>query len=224
MKNLVLTILLAVNLLPALSQSPSFVAPDYDAIKKEIQVVSSKFYYPRLMERFQALDTSLKADEYKYLIYGYVFQKEYKPYQDIPEEREFRAYVNRLSSLTPDELDKMIELGNIYRISFPFNSEVAKYLWMAYQKKNDFSTGLKLSMQSFYILNTIKSSGDGKSPETAYHVLTIGNEYELLRSLFLQRESQYLIGNKYDYLKLKQNRSNIEGLYFNIEQMSNAKK
>jgi hypothetical protein len=219
MKNLILTILLAVNLLPALSQTPTFVAPDYDAIKKEIQVVSSKFYYPRLMERFQALDTSLKADEYKHLIYGYVFQKEYKPYQTIPEEREFRAYVSRLNTLTTDELDKMIELGNRYRILFPFNSDVAKYLWMAYQQKNDFSTGLKLSMQSFYILNTIKSSGDGLSRETAYHVLTIGNEYELLRSLFLQRESQSLIERKYDYLKLKQNRSNIEGLYFNIEQM-----
>lgn len=224
MKNLALTILLSIFVITANSQSQTFKAPDYDGIKKVVQDASSSNYYPKLMERFQSLDSSLTADDYTNLYYGYVFQKEYKPYEIIPEEREFRSYVNRLGNLTPEDLDKMIELGKICRKKFPFNTDVSKYLWMAYQKKNDFSTGLKLSVQSFNILKAIKGSGDGKTPETAYHVLTVGNEYELLRSLFFQVESQSLIGRNFDYLKLKQNKSNIEGLYFNIEKMRDSQK
>jgi len=224
MKNLIITILLSINLLPVFSQSTAFSPPDYAAIKKVVKDASSPNYYPRLLERYLSLDSSLKANDYTNLYYGYVFQKEYKPYDAIPEEREFRSYVNKLGNLTPEELDKMIELGKAYRKKFPFNSDVAKYLWIAYQKKNDFATGLKMSLQSFYILDAIKKSGDGKTPETAYHVLTIGNEYELVRSLFLQVESQSLTGRNFDYLKLKQNRSNIEGLYFNIEKMRDTQK
>lgn len=222
MKKLTLTFLLSTILFTANAQSETFKSPDYDAIKKVVQDESSPSYYPKLLDRYQSLDTSLKANDYTNLYYGYVFQKEYKPYEIIPEEKEFISYISRLNNLTTEELDKMIELGLVCRKKFPFNTDVAKYLWMAYQKKKDFSSGLKLSIQSFDILNAIKNSGDGKTPETAYHVLTVGNEYEILRNLSLQAESQGLVGRKYDYIKLKQNKSNIEGLYFNIEKMMAA--
>lgn len=224
MKNLVLTILLSINLLPVVSQSQTFKSPDYDTIKKVVQDTSSPNFYPKLMARFLSLDSSLTSDDYTNLFYGYVFQKDYKPYERIPEEQEFRSYISRLGNITPVELDRMIELGTTCRKKFPFNTDVAKYLWMAYQKKNDFSTGMKLSVQSYHILKVIKSSGDGKTPETAFHVLTVGNEYELLRSLFFKVESQSLIGRNYDYIKLEPNESNIDGLYFNIEKIRDTQR
>lgn len=48
--------------------------------------------------------------------------------------------------------------------------------------------------------------------------------HELLRSLSLQVESNSLVGKNFDYLKLKQNNSNIEGIYFNIEKMRDTQK
>lgn len=67
------------------------------------------------------------------------------------------------------------------------------------------------------LLDSIKSGGDGKSPETAWHVISISEEYALLRALNVRPTGQSLVNDKghaYDAMKTIDPRTNTEVVYF----------
>jgi hypothetical protein len=67
------------------------------------------------------------------------------------------------------------------------------------------------------LLESIKSGGDGKSPDTAWHVISISEEYAVLRSLNLRPAGQSLVnanGHAYDAMKTVDPQSNAEVTYF----------
>ncbi len=198
------------------SQEASFLPPDYESIKKEINDKLSPLYYPVLFERFQSLDTTLTAEEYRHLYYGYVFQKAYNPY-DIPKENQKISNLLEKESLTEKEYDKIIKLTTKSLATFPFNLDQLINRSFAFHMKGEEATSIKLRKQLLDIRNAIKMSGDGMKRESAYHVITVGNEYEFLRSYQLVVQSQEF-ANMCDYIKLAKNPYDIEGLYFNVEQ------
>lgn len=71
------------------------------------------------------------------------------------------------------------------------------------------------------LLNSIKSSVDGKSPQTAFEVISVNEEYGLIRSLNLRPIGQALAmdnGHFYDAMKVVDPQTNQEStLYFNID-------
>ena len=67
------------------------------------------------------------------------------------------------------------------------------------------------------LLESIRSGGDGKSPDTAWHVISISEEYAVLRSMNLRPAGQSLInanGHAYDAMKTVDPQSNTEVTYF----------
>lgn len=67
------------------------------------------------------------------------------------------------------------------------------------------------------LLESIKSGGDGKSPDTAWHVISISEEYAVMRSMNLRATGQSLInanGHAYDAMKTVDPQSNTEVTYF----------
>ena len=67
---------IAALLLPALAAAQ---APDEEAIFDRTTQASSPYYYPNLLIRYNAGDTTLTVDDYRYLTYGNAFRDEYKP-------------------------------------------------------------------------------------------------------------------------------------------------
>lgn len=51
----------------------AFIPPDYKAIEAAVKDKNSAYYYPPLYQRFIANDTTLTADEYKYVYFGNFF-------------------------------------------------------------------------------------------------------------------------------------------------------
>lgn len=198
------------------AQELLFVSPDFASIKKEISDQSSPFYYPKLFERYQSMDTTLTADEYKHLYYGYVFQKTYKPY-DIPKENQEISNLLEMETLTKKEYDKIIKLTSKSLAQFPFNLDQLINRSFAFHMNGEEATSIKLRKQLLDIRNAIKTSGNGMKRESAYHVISVGNEYEFLRSYQLVAQSQEF-ANMCDYIKLAKNQYEIEGIYFNVEQ------
>jgi len=198
------------------SQESAFLSPDYASIKNAVNDKSSSYYYPLLFKRFQSLDTTLNAEEYKHLYYGYVFQKAYKPY-DVPLENQKISDLLELDNLTKKEYDNIIKLTTASLAKFPFNLDQLTNRSFAYHMKGREDISIKLMKQLLDLRNTIKLSGDGKKPETAYHVICVGNEYEFLRSYQLSMQSQ-LFANMCDYIAVEKNPYDINGIYFNIEQ------
>ena len=76
------------------------------------------------------------------------------------------------------------------------------------------------------LLESIKSGGDGKSPQTAWHVISISEEYAVLRALNMRPVGQALInadGHAYDEMKVVDPRTNTESrFYFNVDKPFSA--
>jgi hypothetical protein len=55
----------------------NFTKVDRELVKKAVMDKSKPTYYPQLLKRFNAFDTTLSADEYRLIYFGYAFQDAY---------------------------------------------------------------------------------------------------------------------------------------------------
>ena len=75
------------------------------------------------------------------------------------------------------------------------------------------------------LLDSIKSGGDGKSAETAWHVISISEEYAVMRSLSLRATGQSLAnqnGHAYDVMKTVDPQNVEATYYFNVDKPFSA--
>ncbi len=70
------------------------------------------------------------------------------------------------------------------------------------------------------LIASIRSSGDGKSPATAWVVISVDEEYAVLRVLGLRPSGQSLMnqnGHSYDVMKAKSDDGAEQTFYFNVD-------
>lgn len=76
------------------------------------------------------------------------------------------------------------------------------------------------------LLNSIKATGDGKSPETAYEVISISEEYAMFRAMGVRAIKQSLVqdkGHSYDAVVVVDPRTNQQTTYyFNVDKPFSA--
>jgi uncharacterized protein with GYD domain len=70
----------------------------------------------------------------------------------------------------------------------------------------------------FYgLLSSITSSGDGRSPETAFRVVSVHEEYSLLQEIGAKVEKQSLVRGGYDRLEIsRKNGEKKYTLFFDV--------
>jgi hypothetical protein len=92
---------------------------------------------------------------------------------------------------------------------------------IAYQETGNAERAQFHKFMADGLLNSIKSTVDGKSPQTAFEVISINEEYGLMRSMKLRPVGQSLMmdkGHSYDAIKVIDPQTNQEStLYFNID-------
>ncbi|MDR0865095.1 MAG: DUF4919 domain-containing protein [Candidatus Symbiothrix sp.] len=194
------------------SQEVESNKPDYDRIKEAIQDSSSIFFYPQLMARFELSDPTLTEEEYKHLYYGYLFQEDYKPFRISPEEKEMEKYYNKVI-LSKKDYDKIIQLATSALSKYPFDLRQMNFLAYVYHLKGDETLAMQTANKLNAIREVILSSGNGQTCETAYHVISINDEYDILKFFQLEIKSR---GAKAgcDYFSLKKK----SDIYFDISQ------
>lgn len=64
------------------------------------------------------------------------------------------------------------------------------------------------------LLESVMRSGDGRSAETAWVVISVGEEYAVLRALGLERESQSLLAGGIDALSVRDEDGVASTIYF----------
>jgi hypothetical protein len=221
MKRFFYLLVFVVSGLYAAAQDWEFKAPDYDAIKKEVADKSSSYYYPALMSRFVARDTTLTPDQYRDLYYGYVFQPGYKPYWISPVDKELNVFY-KSDSISPSDYDTVLKLTAQSLEDFPFSLDDMNFQAYICSMKGDKAASEKIGKCFAGIIGTIFASGDGKSDSTAFHVISVHHEYVLLHLFRFAMSSQSLIQGKYgacDYLELRENEANVKGIYFNVNRL-----
>jgi hypothetical protein len=72
------------------------------------------------------------------------------------------------------------------------------------------------------LIQAIAATGDGKTPETAFVVISVGEEYIILATRGLKKVQQALIskdGHSYDLMTVQNQSSGTEQVYFNIDRV-----
>jgi hypothetical protein len=217
MRQILIFTFLSIIFCNANSQQLSYHKPDYDLIKKVIQDSSSVYYYPKLMSRLIAFDTTLTIEDYRNLYFGYIFQNEYKPYWKSPDEEKLLKYY-RSERLEEKNYDEIIDLATHSINEFPFDLRQMNFLGYIYHLKGNEEMAKKVAGRFHGTLGAILSTGDGKTCETGFHVISVSHEYVLLNMFQFRMKMQSLTGNC-DYLTLEKDDRNIDGIYFDIKKL-----
>ncbi len=220
MKKILITFQLVLIIgLCGFTQDKEFTKPDYQTIKQEISDRQSDFYYPALFERFENNDTTLTHKDYRMLYYGYIFQDDYSP-NDRSSYRDSLQALYEQDTLVEKDYRKIIRFEKGVLQNDPFSMRDLNTLAYSYSQTGEQEMTKKVDYKLNLIIETILSTGKGLKESNAWHVIEVSHEYDILNVLGFQfKGEQSLRGEKYDYLKIKENRYGIPGFYFNVGQM-----
>lgn len=121
-----------------------------------------------------------------------------------------------------EALSKLLEIEKIRPIEeIPTPGLLSLYSFLL-GKAGNIAKQVEMRGLIFGVNQTIAHSGDGKSPETAVHVIFTNEEYEWLREKKLKPSRQALlnIGNeKFDKMTATDTEGNARDVYFNITRL-----
>lgn len=216
MKRLLFVVILISLLSNIYGGKNKFVKPDYKVIKKEIQDENSQFYYPSLFERYQDSDTTLTLQDYRMLYYGFLFHDSYTPYGHSDYVDSLNAIFNK-EIITIEDYKEIIRFEKLILDEFPFSLRDIYTLSNVYYQIGDTVSTIKLDYKLNMLVETILSTGDGKKEKTAWHVISVSHEYDILSYFGFQfGGSQSLTQKGCDYLEVADNDYNIKGFYFDV--------
>lgn len=191
-------------------------APNYKAIRATILNQKSQNYYPSLMRRYMANDTTLTLEQIRNLYYGFALQEDFVPYQ---KEKDDLYNIRRTlvqSNGNPRHCPEAIRISQVVLDDNPFDLLAISTMSFAFLQLQDSISYRLWTDKQNSLLDAIVSSGDGETKETAIHVINIEHEYEVLNRLGLQIEADSLCNDQIEYLKVKDNAEDIPGLFFNF--------
>lgn len=215
----ILSFLAVMTIMPLTAQEID--APNYQQIRQLITNNKLSSYYPKLMERYVQSDSTLSLEDYRNLYYGFTLREDFVPYQMEKQQLfDIRRKLVREKG-NPDICPEAIKTAKNVLNDNPFDIPALAVISIAYLQLGDTLNYRLWDIKQQGLLDAISSSGDGETPRTAFHVISIEHEYEVLNRLGLEIEKDSLIDSKVEYLRVKENAENIEGLYFNFDACGN---
>ncbi len=193
--------------------------PDYKKIERQVQDPASPLYYPKLFARYKAGDSTLTQKEYYFLYYGYFYSDDYESYTAT----DYRDSIKELYKKgEPNEEGKKrgVRYAQKGLEHAPFDLSFLNVLCTIYNDRGD-KADYDLNRRRFRgIAAVIMASGDGRTKETGYHVISVSDEYMFMSAIGLQVAGhQSFTDIKCDYPEAKENSRHIKGLYFDVRQL-----
>jgi hypothetical protein len=213
-----LLIALFVTLISLMSYSQNYT-PNFKKIKKEVNKKKSELYYPKLLERFEAADTTLTLEQLQRFYYGAATRPDYDPYR-FGDYSELIDIFKKETKETKD-WQRAEEIVNEKLKEHPTSFRFYIYKHLIYENLygEDSQQTNDVILQLMMLSSAVTSTGDGLSEKTAFYITSVTDEYGILELLDLQSVGQSLIQkNKqsYDCLHLAENIYGLDALYFNV--------
>lgn len=204
-----------------------YTTPNYEQIKKDCTDKHSFRYYPNLVKRFAAVDTSLQVEDLQALYYGQAFLDGYYPYQRYDEFDQIRAIMNKDEAPTIEDTRMIVKLANAVIAKNPAEPMAYYYKFVGQSMACEYFGGdtaemQKSQLQFQMLFYTIASTGNGISPELAMHVVNTSHEYMMMSMYGFQMKEQVLMsynGSNYDMFVIDTNEYGVDTLYFNIDRI-----
>lgn len=193
--------------------------PDMAQIEQMVNDPDSKYYYPKLMAKYERRDTSMQHDEYRLLYYGFMFQEDFDPYRrsdysDIVDDLYYRSEHSR------SECDSIIKYAELSLRDNPFDLQQINFLIYALREKKKNHLANIWQYRLNHLIQAIVSSGTGLDKDNAWYVINPRHEYNIINFKGYVADSQEFISPYYDYITIeKKTDKDPAGFYFNIKNL-----
>lgn len=197
--------------------------PDIDKIKAATLDPKSKYYYPKLMQKYERNDTVMTNDEYRHLYLGYMFQEDYDPYRTSPYSNVTDGLRGKASH-TKEEIDTIRKYAELALKDNPFDLRQMSFLVHVLKEKEKNMSAKIWEYRLEHLLGAIKSTGNGEDIENAWYVIYPMHEYDMVQLLGYEAVDADFIDPGFDYLTVrpepetaKRLRDKVaKGFYFNV--------
>lgn len=199
--------------------------PDEDDIIRKTMDTSSPYYYTSLMMRYNNLE-QLSIEDYHYLYYGFAYQSNYAPMavnNALDELYAMLPHINVESSYRED-LENLIHICEDVMQIDPFNLTALNMLTFAYGAMGDKKKEQAYFMHLHGIMETIKSSGDGRSERYPMHIIMFSHGVDVVSSMGMATQRAEIISRNVEYLPLVTphrlpDGKKIKGFYFDYSRI-----
>lgn len=115
------------------------------------------------------------------------------------------------------EIESFLEAADAWLIKCPIDADTHLRVAMALKERQDW-VGYNTHLGIFYgLLHSITETGDGKSPETAFKVISVHEEYSLIQEIGGKVLKQELVAGPCDKMTVSRKNGAIEfDMYFNV--------
>ena len=173
---------------------------------------AEKTKYDVMVEKAKQKDPSVNFKDLRYAFYE---SPNYNPYAPMMTYRPLNAAIAQKNYEEALKIAEAVLSKNFVEVNAHMTAQIA------YQETGNEEKAKFHSFMVEGLLNSIKSSGDGKSAEKAFEVIAVSEEYGLLRALGLRPIGQALVekdGHMFDAMTVVDPQTNKETvLYFNID-------
>lgn len=177
---------------------------------------AGKSKYDVLLEKVKQKDPSVGFTELRLAFYE---SANYNPYAPMMTYRPMNAALNQKNYEEALKIAESVLAKNFVEVNAHMTAQIA------YQELGNTERAQFHKFMVDGLLNSIKSNGDGKTVESAYDVISINEEYGLIRSLGLRPIRQSLVQNKghsYDAIAVVDPQTSKESvMYFNVDKAFN---
>ena len=155
------------------SQSPL----NLDKIKEAVSDTNSDFSYSSLIKKFNIDPGALNIAQGTVIYYGKLFTEGYKPYKINFDEIEFTKLIAK------KKYKRAIPKGEEIIKSDPVNLETLSKLFICYRKVGLIDSANSIKSRVDLIIAIILTYGSGESRENTLKVISVGDEYAVMRML-----------------------------------------
>ena len=198
--------------------------PDEEDIVRKIMDGSSPFYYTNLLMRYNNLE-HMSEEEYHYLYYGFAYHENYKPMATNNAITDLYASMMTLNTDEPDreQMQYIISVCTEAMYADPFNPTVLYMMVFAHGALGD-----KVKEEAYYnhlqgVLNTIMTSGDGRTDKYPMHIIMFSHAVDVVSSMGVEPKRAEIISRNVEYIPLAEPRrvpdGKIKGFYFDYSRI-----
>ena len=199
--------------------------PDEEDILRKTMDSSSPYYYTTLMMRYNNLER-LTEEEYHYLYYGFAYQDDYKPMATNTAADELYASLPSINTETPsrEDLEHIISVSNDALKNDPFSPIALNMLVFAYGAMGEKEKELAYFYHLNGIMETIKSSGDGRTEREPMHIIMFSHAYNVLSSMGVVYKRGEIVSRNVQYVPLQtpmrqMDGKKVKGYYFDFSRI-----
>lgn len=201
-----------------------YITPKWDSIELAVTQPSSKSYYPYLLNRYNASDTTLTAQEYHLLYYGYPTQPGYRPLLNSSYRDSLKNAFAIRTSPTAADYRKIVKYSKGILNHEPFNMRDINALAFAYQMLGERDSAAMQLYKLNMLNSTIKATGSGLELESPWYITYMDHAEDILNLMNAEYSRAMLVSRDVEFVPV----SNMpekrqKGYYFNYGEVYKRK-